>query len=94
MQDFSLALYQDLATAAIAEIAARGHLPLLVGGTGQYLAALLEGWQIPRVAPQPELRAALERAGRRSMARRRCTRGWRWSTQLLRLASCRPMSAA
>jgi len=32
-----------------------------VGGTGQYLAALLEGWQIPRVAPQPELRAALER---------------------------------
>src|SRR6185295_11159738 len=31
------------------------------GGTGQYLAAVLQGWQIPRVAPQPELRAALER---------------------------------
>src|SRR3954447_6361452 len=60
-EEFSLARYQDLATAAIAEIAARGHLPLLVGGTGQYLAALLEGWHIPRVAPQPELRAALER---------------------------------
>jgi tRNA dimethylallyltransferase len=60
-EEFSLALYQDLATAAIAEIAARGRLPLLVGGTGQYLAALLEGWHIPRVAPQPELRAALER---------------------------------
>jgi tRNA dimethylallyltransferase len=57
---FSLALYQDLATAAITAIAARGRLPLLVGGTGQYLAALLEGWQIPRVAPQPGLRAALE----------------------------------
>ena len=49
--EFSLARYQDLATAAIAAIAARGRLPLLVGGTGQYLAALLEGWQIPRVAP-------------------------------------------
>ena len=61
-EEFSLALYQDLATAAITEVAARGRLPLLVGGTGQYLAALLEGWQIPRVAPQPELRAALERA--------------------------------
>jgi tRNA dimethylallyltransferase len=61
-QEFSLALYQDLASAAIAQIAGRGRLPLLVGGTGQYLAAVLEGWQIPRVAPRPELRAALERA--------------------------------
>jgi tRNA dimethylallyltransferase len=59
--EFSLARYQDLATAAIAAIAAGGRLPLLVGGTGQYLAAVLQGWQIPRVAPQPELRAALER---------------------------------
>jgi tRNA dimethylallyltransferase len=60
-EEFSLAAYQELALAAIAEIAARGRVPLLVGGTGQYLAALLEGWQIPRVPPQPELRAALER---------------------------------
>jgi tRNA dimethylallyltransferase len=59
-EEFSLARYQDLATAAIDEIAARGRLPLLVGGTGQYLAAVLQGWHIPRVAPQPELRAALE----------------------------------
>jgi tRNA dimethylallyltransferase len=59
-QDFSLGLYQDLAMAAIDGIATRGRLPLLVGGTGQYLAALLQGWNIPRVAPQPDLRAALE----------------------------------
>ncbi|HMO57116.1 MAG TPA: tRNA (adenosine(37)-N6)-dimethylallyltransferase MiaA [Roseiflexaceae bacterium] len=59
--DFSLALYQDLAFAAIADVYARNRQPLLVGGTGQYLAALLQGWQMPRVAPQPELRAALER---------------------------------
>lgn len=59
-EDFSLARYQDLASAAIATIAARNRLPILVGGTGQYLVALLEGWQIPRVAPQPELRARLE----------------------------------
>lgn len=58
-EEFSLATYQELAMAAIADVAARGRVPLLVGGTGQYLAALLEGWQIPRVAPQPELRAAL-----------------------------------
>jgi tRNA dimethylallyltransferase len=59
-EEFSLAAYQELALAAIADIVARGRPPLLVGGTGQYLAAVLEGWQIPRVPPQPELRAALE----------------------------------
>jgi tRNA dimethylallyltransferase len=59
-EDFSLATYQDLAETTIAAVVARGRMPLLVGGTGQYLAAVLEGWQIPRVAPQPALRAALE----------------------------------
>lgn len=59
-QDFSLAVFQDLAMQAIAAIVGRGRVPLLVGGTGQYLAAVLEGWQIPRVAPQPELRTRLE----------------------------------
>ncbi len=58
-QAFSLAVYQDLATATIESIVQRGHVPLLVGGTGQYLAAILEGWTIPRVPPQPELRAQL-----------------------------------
>jgi tRNA dimethylallyltransferase len=60
-EPFSLADFQERAAAAIAAIGARGRAPLLVGGTGQYLAALLEGWQLPRVPPQPELRAALER---------------------------------
>lgn len=59
-EPFSLATYQELAYAAIADITAQGRMPLLVGGTGQYLAAVLEGWQIPRVPPQPELRARLE----------------------------------
>lgn len=56
----TLAEYQALATRAIEDIAARGKTPLLVGGTGQYVAAVLEGWRIPEVAPQPELRAGLE----------------------------------
>ncbi len=60
-QDFSLATYQDRAYATIADITMRQRIPLLVGGTGQYLAAVLQGWQIPRVAPQPELRARLEK---------------------------------
>lgn len=60
-EPFSLANYQDLANAALADIARRGRLPMLVGGSGQYLAAVLQGWQVPRVAPQPEVRERLQR---------------------------------
>ena len=57
-QVLTLAEYQHMAYAAIAEIVARGRLPFLVGGTGQYVHAVIEGWRIPRVAPHPEVRAA------------------------------------
>jgi len=55
-----LAEYQDRAYAAIDAVLARGRLPLLVGGTGQYVQAVVEGWRIPRVAPRPDLREVLE----------------------------------
>jgi len=48
------------ARSAIAAIHGRSHRPVLVGGTGQYVWALLEGWDVPEVAPDPEYRAALE----------------------------------
>jgi tRNA dimethylallyltransferase len=63
-EPYSLAIYQQQAMQAIAAIAARGKTPLLVGGTGQYLAAVLQGWNIPQVAPQPDLRARLEEEAR------------------------------
>ncbi len=66
--DFSLALYQQQAYTLIADITERGRVPLLVGGTGQYLAAVLAGWQIPNVPPQPELRATLEAEARHAGA--------------------------
>jgi tRNA dimethylallyltransferase len=59
-EPFSLAVYSELAAETIAAITARGNVALLVGGTGQYVAAVIEGWQIPRVPPQPELRARLQ----------------------------------
>lgn len=58
-QDFSLAEYQERAYAAMADIARRGRWPILVGGTGQYVRAVVEGWRIPRVPPDPDLRAEL-----------------------------------
>lgn len=59
-EDFSLAQYQALANRAITDIQRRGKLPLLVGGTGQYVRAVLEGWVIPSVAPDPEFRLSLQ----------------------------------
>ncbi len=59
-QTLTLTEYQSLANAAIVDIARRGRLALLVGGTGQYITALLEGWSAPRVPPDPALRAELE----------------------------------
>jgi tRNA dimethylallyltransferase len=56
----TLGEYQTKAYAAIDDVLAAGRVPLLVGGTGQYVRAVVEGWQIPAVAPQPELRADLE----------------------------------
>lgn len=58
-EDFSLAEYQALAYAAIDDVARRGRLPFLVGGTGQYVQAVIEGWSIPHVPADPALRALL-----------------------------------
>ncbi len=48
---FTVAQYQELATAAITGVQGRGHVPLLVGGTGLYIRAVVDGLRIPHVAP-------------------------------------------
>jgi tRNA dimethylallyltransferase len=60
-RDFSLAQYQELVYKTIDEVASREHFPLLVGGSGLYVWAVLEGWQIPRVAPDMDFRKRLEK---------------------------------
>jgi tRNA dimethylallyltransferase len=59
-QDFSLAQFQKLALSAIKDIHRRRKLPILAGGSGLYVWALLEGWQLPEAKPDPELRHRLE----------------------------------
>jgi len=59
-EDFSLAQYQQLAYRAIEDIHERHKLPLLVGGSGLYVWAVLDGWRIPKVAPDLEFRHSLE----------------------------------
>jgi len=58
---WTLSDWLDAANAALDDIWSRDATPLLVAGTGQYAWALLEGWQVPRVEPNAERRAELER---------------------------------
>ena len=54
----SVAAYQALARAAVDGILARGRVPLLVGGSGLYVRAVLEEFEFP--GTDPDLRAELE----------------------------------
>jgi tRNA dimethylallyltransferase len=56
----TLARFLDAAHAALEDVWGRGRLPVLAGGSGQYIWALLEGWNVPRVPPNEALRAELE----------------------------------
>lgn len=60
---WSLAIYQRKAYQAIDEIHGRDKLAFLVGGTGQYIRSILEGWQIPPQRPDFKLRQALNHWG-------------------------------
>lgn len=57
----SLAVFQQKAHEIIADIHSRNKLPFLVGGTGQYVRAVTEGWTPPEVVPDEALRSELEK---------------------------------
>jgi len=57
----SLAVFQQKAREAIADIHTRNKIPFLVGGTGQYIRAVTEGWTPPEVTPDERLRGELEK---------------------------------
>ncbi|MDD4924460.1 MAG: tRNA (adenosine(37)-N6)-dimethylallyltransferase MiaA [Dehalococcoidales bacterium] len=58
---FSLAEYQSQCKDAIDDIYSRKKLSLLAGGSGQYVWAVAEGWDIPKVMPDLEYREMLEK---------------------------------
>lgn len=61
-EPFSVAQYKKEADEAIAAILSRGKLPILVGGSGQYVEAVVDGVLLPAVAPNPALRKTLRKA--------------------------------
>lgn len=59
-ETWSLGQFQKAAAEIIEDIVARGKLPFLVGGTGQYYRAVTEGWVPPEVKADERLRGFLE----------------------------------
>lgn len=65
----TLGAYQRLAFSKINEVQANSRLPILVGGTGQYIKAVVEGWGIPEVPPNESLRQILAEMGGETLAK-------------------------
>ncbi len=57
---FTVAQYKQLTDRAIRDIVKRGKTPILCGGTGFYIQAIISGIVIPEVPPNEELRKKLE----------------------------------
>ncbi len=64
---YSVAQFQQEALHLIDEVAKRGKLPILVGGTGLYVQAVVEGLRIPKAPPDEKLREKLEKKSTESL---------------------------
>lgn len=64
---FSVAEYQQLAYKRIHEIQVRDKLPILVGGSGLYIRAVVQGLKVPQVEPDKRIRAKLDKKSLNSL---------------------------
>jgi tRNA dimethylallyltransferase len=62
-EPWSLVVFQERSRQAIEGIYERQHIPILVGGTGQYIQAVIESWQAPPMEPDLKMRTVLEAWG-------------------------------
>ncbi|MCR4280344.1 MAG: tRNA (adenosine(37)-N6)-dimethylallyltransferase MiaA [Candidatus Komeilibacteria bacterium] len=60
-QQYTLFDFLDQAAEAVQDIHSRHRLPLIVGGTGLYVEALLDGYKLSPVGPAKDTRQALEK---------------------------------
>lgn len=69
-QEFNIRQWHDVAVQLIDEIIQRGHQPLIVGGTGFYLDALMGHVQTMSIPPNADLRIELQRLSRAELQKR------------------------
>ncbi len=68
LRKFTVERYKKLAAKAITDISKRGKLPIICGGTGFYIDALVDSVVFPDVPPNPTLRAELAKLGKKDPA--------------------------
>ena len=59
-QQFDVATFLSMARPAASDIRSRNGLPIIAGGTGQYIWALHDGWEVPKPLPDLRFREAKE----------------------------------
>ena len=59
-ESFGLAMFLEYAETALRDIRKRGRLPIVCGGTGQYVWGLVEGKRVPAVPPDPDFRTEMQ----------------------------------
>ena len=62
-ESWSLAQYLEKTKQIINMVVAHNHIPIIVGGTGQYFRALTQGWSVPELEPDQKLRDILSKWG-------------------------------
>lgn len=67
---FDLAQWYKMAQAALEDITARGKLPIVVGGTGLYVQALVDGYNLSEIKPDEELRKKLEKRSKEELLKK------------------------
>lgn len=67
---FTVVQYQKLAKRALGKILKKKKLPIIVGGTGLYIDALIYDLKFPKVKPQKELRKKLEKLSTQELLKR------------------------
>jgi tRNA dimethylallyltransferase len=65
-ENFDLASFLSLAHGSIRDIRDRDNVPIVVGGSGQYVWALVEGWRVPEVPPHPHFRRTKQEEAERN----------------------------
>jgi tRNA dimethylallyltransferase len=58
-EQLTVAAWRNSAEAAIGDIEARGRKPIVCGGTGLYIRALLDGWNLAQAPPDAAVRESL-----------------------------------
>ncbi|HEY4511283.1 MAG TPA: tRNA (adenosine(37)-N6)-dimethylallyltransferase MiaA [Candidatus Paceibacterota bacterium] len=65
---FTVAQFKTLTEKTIDDIIARGKVPILCGGTGFYIQAVVDGIILPDVPPDPTLRKKLQKLSNTALA--------------------------